>query len=143
MNELEIRGPVRVYSPNNKYSHHMANAGRTKKIRRLVHNLLLPWWGRRPKVGPFTILFTYCAPRRLDKDDNLNIAFKPARDEVAEFLGINDGDLKHKWNYAWLSGKSNPYRMSVPPYGIIVKIEGSEQDGKKESGEKGCAEAGG
>jgi len=46
-----------------------------------------------PITVPVPVVFTRIGVRKLD-DDNLQHAFKPVRDVVAEWLGVDDGDTE-------------------------------------------------
>lgn len=48
---------------------------------------------KRPSL-PCTVLLTRVAPSGGLDDDNLRAALKGARDEIAEWLGVNDRDTK-------------------------------------------------
>lgn len=86
-------------SAANQSEHWAVRAARAKKQRSQAFLALRstgPWQG---PSGEVQIILTRIGPRRLD-DDNLAYAFKAARDGVADFLGIDDGDPRLKWLYA-------------------------------------------
>jgi hypothetical protein len=67
--------------------------------------------------NPLTITLTRVGPRRLD-DDNLQTAFKPFRDGVADALfGANqksdDSDPRFTWKYAQRKGRPREYAVEI------------------------------
>jgi hypothetical protein len=61
-----------------------------------------------PVTPPATITLTRIAPRKLDSD-NLAGGFKAARDGVADWLHMDDGDEQLTWVYAQRKGKPGEY----------------------------------
>lgn len=53
---------------------------------------------------PLRVQFLHVGPRM--DDDNLQTAFKAIRDEIAELIGVDDGDPRVAWEYAQAAGKS-------------------------------------
>ena len=114
---------IRTISENNAREHHMARARRRSAQRALVH-LELPMHiaSCRP-VGPYLITLTRIAPRKLDSD-NLQGAMKAIRDQVADELGINDGDEAHEWAYAQRAPrKREPGLLGITGCGVEVRVE--------------------
>ena len=61
----------------------------------------------------FHVTMTRIGPRALD-DDNLAYACKAARDRVAKWLGVDDGDTKRvTWSYAQEKGKPREYAVRI------------------------------
>lgn len=58
------------------------------------------------------VTLTRVGPRALD-DDNLASAFKGIRDEVADFVGIDDGSSRFAWQY----------RQERGLYAVRIKLE--------------------
>ena len=87
-----IHVPLRTVSGMNAREHWQARARRVKGER-----LLVAWHlasVKKPPV-PLVVTLTRIAPSNgLDPDDNLPSALKGARDEIAEWLGVNDRDRK-------------------------------------------------
>lgn len=87
-----IHVPLRTARGLNNREHHMARARRVKGER-----LLVAWHlasVKKPSV-PLVVTLTRIAPSNgLDPDDNLPSALKGVRDEIAEWLGVNDRDRK-------------------------------------------------
>ena len=91
--------PVRIISEANSRQHWRKAAAR-KRVHRMTARTVLQFHPK-PKGEPelFTITLTRVAPRKLD-DDNLASGFKAVRDGVADWLGIDDGSPRIKWQYA-------------------------------------------
>jgi hypothetical protein len=91
-------------SEANTREHHMARWRRFKVQRFKVAEALKPFAGPLAAFGrevahhaaPLRIVLTRIGPRTLDTD-NLGGALKAVRDEVAEWLGINDGNPRLDW----------------------------------------------
>ena len=108
---------LRVESPNKKlYRHWRKNHRQAKHEHRIVALVLRSELGRA-KVAPSGqhVLLKRIGPRKLD-DDNLRGALKAVRDEVAAFLGVDDGDARVQWEYA--QGKGEPRQ-----YAVIIAFE--------------------
>lgn len=87
-----IHVPLRTVSGMNAREHWQARARRVKGERQLVAWHLASV--KKPAV-PLVVTLTRIAPSNgLDPDDNLPSALKGARDEIAEWLGVNDRDRK-------------------------------------------------
>lgn len=83
---------------------------RMKKMQRhatkvCMHGVVIP-------QGPLTVTITRVGPRKLD-DDNLQSACKYVRDEIANVIGVDDGNDRF---YTW------QYRQRTGPYGVEVDI---------------------
>ena len=87
--------PVRTVSEANTHDHWRKRHARAKAQRGAIAlkftRLPLP-------APPLVVRLERIAGRRLD-DDNLRSAFKAIRDEVAKFIGVDDGDERVKWEY--------------------------------------------
>ena len=117
---LSITIPIRIESEANLREHHMAKARRVKKQREAVAwafktvscedklNAIAPLM-----VQPLSITLTRIAPRVLDSD-NCQRGFKAVRDQIAQELGINDGDEKAAtWEYRQRKGKAKEYAVQI------------------------------
>jgi soluble lytic murein transglycosylase-like protein len=60
---------------------------------------------------PLTITLTRISPRKIDSS-NCGAALKSVVDQVAEELGINDGDERHTWSFRQRKGEP----------GVLVEI---------------------
>jgi len=121
---IRVTLPIRTISENNAREHWASRAKRRKGQREVVH-LVLPMHMRTCKpVAPFAITLVRIAPRRLDSD-NLQGALKAVRDQVAEELGINDGDPAHEWRYEQRHYDKNRRELGlqVGGYGVEVRVE--------------------
>jgi len=95
MNVLVI--PMSLPSRANLETGHWARHKLVKIQRKIVARFLvcLP----RPDL-PVTVLLSRISPRLLDSEDNLPMALKAPRDELAEWLGLpNDRDPRCRWLY--------------------------------------------
>lgn len=90
--------PIRTVSALNAREHWRARTRRVKAERTATYWTLAP----QPKPDiPVTVLLTRVGPTNgLDEDDNLNGSMKGVRDQIADWLGINDRDPRVKWTYA-------------------------------------------
>ncbi|MBY0438781.1 MAG: hypothetical protein K2W80_11355 [Burkholderiales bacterium] len=95
--------PIRTGTGMNAREHHMARSRRVKQERRQTGLVLLTC--TRPQL-PCTVLLTRIAPSNGLDDDNLAGALKGVRDQIAEWLGVDD---RHRdrvaYRYAQERGK--------------------------------------
>ncbi len=104
--------PIKTVSVMNAREHWSARARRAK-VHRETARLMLMAQGK-PPVLPVTVTMTRLSARRLDSD-NLASACKAARDGIADWLGVDDGDDRVKWVPAQAVGKPKEY-------GLIVEV---------------------
>lgn len=84
--------PLRTVSGMNVREHWRARARRVKSEREAVALVLAT--KKRPAL-PVVVTLTRIAPSAgLDPDDNLPSAFKATRDQIADWLGVDDRDRK-------------------------------------------------
>lgn len=88
---LESRANFRGHTRSRKHVQDIKQQRYTTKI-------VLSAVARRPKL-PCTIRLVRIAPRKLDKDDNLNMAFKSVRDGICDWLLVDDRDDRIGWDY--------------------------------------------
>lgn len=119
---VRVTLPIKTISENNMREHHMARHRRRQMQRGTVH-LVLPMHIRawRP-VGPFAITLVRIAGRKLD-GDNLQGAMKAVRDQVADELGIDDGDEAHEWLYEQRKPRPREIGLQVGGYGVEIRVE--------------------
>ncbi len=67
---------------------------------------------RRPAL-PCIVTLTRLGGQALDQEDNLNIAFKGCRDELAAILGVNDRDPRVRWQYRHEPGGAVGIRIEI------------------------------
>lgn len=95
--------PIRTVSALNAREHWRARTRRVKAERNATYWVLAPT--RKPDM-PCTVRLTRVGPTNgLDEGDNLNSAFKAVRDQIAEWLGVNDRDPRVRWEYMQRRGK--------------------------------------
>ncbi|NOK32317.1 hypothetical protein HMI49_03760 [Corallococcus exercitus] len=96
MSCIRFEVPVRTVNTSNRREHHMQRHRRVKGQRDATH-LLWPGWS-----GPalLVVRLTRVSPGQLDSGDNLPIAMKSIRDEVARQLRLDDASPLVRWVYA-------------------------------------------
>lgn len=112
---MTVEIPIKVVSELNAREHWRVRQQRARKQRHQVA-LHLRLRGVRPGI-PLHVVMTRFGRRRLDSD-NLAGAFKHVRDEIADWLGINDGDeTKATWECRQLMGGKPAIRIDLLPRG--------------------------
>ncbi len=101
--------PLRLVSEANLREHWATRARRRRQHRSVVALSLRAH--ARPEL-PAVITLTRLAPRRLDTD-NLAAACKAARDGVADWLGVDDGDARIEWRCEQRSAGAGVYGLEV------------------------------
>ncbi len=104
--------PIKVVSVANLREHWSKRAARAKTHRSTASTMLRAA-GKAPAL-PVTVLMTRIGAKTLDTD-NLSGGCKAARDGVADWLGVDDGDPCVTWKYAQTTVKSKEY-------GLIVEV---------------------
>jgi hypothetical protein len=110
-----VEFPLFTKSEANGRDHHMAKASRVARQRKAVARVLETYF-KPPRAFPAVIVLTRLAPRDLDVGDNLGNALKAVRDEVAAFLGLDDGSPLLTWRYE----QARPTRCR---YAVRIQIE--------------------
>lgn len=89
---------------------HWRKMARLKKQQRLAVWMCM----REAKFppGPLRVTITRIGPRKLD-DDNLASACKYVRDQIANMVGVDDGDSYYEWCY----------RQRIGRYTVEIDIE--------------------
>ena len=116
---MDIKCPVRIESEANRRDHWAARHRRFAKQRQVVALHLLALGGMARPKPPLVVTLVRIGPRRLDVD-NLAGGFKAVIDQVAAWLGVDDGDPRMMWQFAQQRGRPNEYALAV-------KIEEVEQ----------------
>ncbi|RKH05092.1 hypothetical protein [Corallococcus carmarthensis] len=100
MSCIRFEVPVETVNTSNRREHHMQRHKRAKGQRAATH-LLWPGWS-----GPalLVVRLTRMSLRALDSGDNLPIAMKSIRDEVARQLRLDDASPLVRWVYAQAQG---------------------------------------
>lgn len=102
--------PCRTVSGMNVREHWAVKAARAKKHRGETYLQL-----RCAALGyelPCTVTLIRIAPRPLD-GDNLQASLKNVRDGVADWLKVDDRDLRVTWKYEQRRGKPKEYAVEV------------------------------
>lgn len=103
--------PIHTVSEANQRSHWRTKAGRVKRQREAVE-LLLRTNATKPAFDRARVLLTRIAPKPLDTD-NLQSAMKATRDQVAAWLGVDDGSDAVKWECAQERGATKTYAVRI------------------------------
>lgn len=104
--------PIKTVSVANLREHHMAKARRAKAHRNAAW-LTMKATGM-PPAPPLTVTMTRQSVGTLDTD-NLANSLKSARDGIADWLGLDDGDPRITWVYAQEKAKRGSF-------GLIVEV---------------------
>lgn len=112
---LKTRVEVETVSGNKMLAmHHMERYRLGQKQKRLVGWALLLNKRDKPEL-PVVVRLTRESKGRLD-DDNLSTAMKYVRDEIARFMGVDDGKVDLiRFEYAQRHG---------PAHAVEIEIEG-------------------
>lgn len=108
--------PVRIESEANRRDHWAEKARRVKQQRHVVGWMLT---GKKPPALPCVVRLVRVAPRDLDSD-NLAGGFKAARDQIAEWLCVDDADPRVTWEYGQQRGQPGIYEAVLMVSGGIA-----------------------
>lgn len=107
---IEIVG-LHTQGPNAR-EHFHAKAKRVRKEREAAASALA---GKPKPPLPCSVLLTRCAPSNGLDDDNLVGSLKGVRDQVADWLGVNDRDrMRVRYRYA----------QTRAPWGVRIEFGG-------------------
>lgn len=112
--DVRISAPIKIVSETNTRGHWAKGYRRSKKQRsdlRLFLNVK-----RKPKL-PVDVFLTRVGKQKIDQG-NLEASFKAVQDEIALWLGVDDGGSEVKWHYEQRYHHKNDF-------GLIVEILGS------------------
>ena len=109
MIRVEIPG-LRLVSEANERGAWFAGAKRAADQRRVVGLVLRP---RRPPPLPCIVRIVRVAPCALDVGDNLSRAAKAVRDEIAAWLGVDDGDDSVRWEVRGEVARGYAVRITI------------------------------
>ena len=118
---IRLSVPIQMPNPLNAREHWGAKARRAKSHRLAVYaaaKLAGVLEDIRLVPLPATVTITKVGPRRLD-DDGATASAKHVRDEIAQLLGIDDGDPEVTWVVKQESRGSGVY-------GCEIEIQGRE-----------------
>jgi hypothetical protein len=119
-NYVELKLPIRTVSEANSSEHWTAKHKRHKKQKFIVRAYLnkIP---RNTIKLPVAIHLTRIAPRQLDRDDNLPMAFKYVKDYISDWItpGLQAGraDDNDQMSFSYSQNKGKPKE-----YAIIIKM---------------------
>lgn len=111
-NAIRFKCPVRIESEANRRDHWAARHRRFAKQKRVVALHLLALGGMARPRPPLVVELTRIGPRSLDTD-NLAGGCKAVRDQIAAWLGVDDGDPRVEWRYGQQRGKPREYALLV------------------------------
>jgi hypothetical protein len=94
--------PIRTARGQNSREHWCERSQRVKAEREAVAWLLK---GQAAPMLPCEVLLTRLSPRGQLDDDNLSGSLKAVRDEVARWLGVDDGRDTVRYRYAQARGE--------------------------------------
>lgn len=124
MKPMTAEVPLRTGGGLNSREHWAVRARRVKEERSATWRALAQYlgWARQASVrthlqrgGRVQVTLVRCSPstRPMD-DDNVRGSLKAIRDEVAVWLGLDDGNPAVRWEYA----------QQRAPWGVRLRIEG-------------------
>jgi hypothetical protein len=103
--------PIRTGTGMNAREHHMSRSRRVKAERAHTAIALMQ---HKPPPLPCAVLLTRIAPSSGLDDDNLAGALKGVRDQVAEWIGVDD---RHRLIVRYL------YAQERGPWGVRITVE--------------------
>ena len=107
---MKVNIHIKTVSVANLREHHMARAKRAKLHR---HTAWLVMKGAgEPPMPPLTVTMTRLSEGTLDTD-NLASSIKSARDGIADWLQLDDGDTRITWVYAQEKAKRGVFGLVV------------------------------
>jgi hypothetical protein len=109
---IVVNIPMKLPSLANARLHWAARAKIVKRQRNAVRMALLGADHGRPMWAPFVVTITRLGPRQLDSD-NCQSAAKHVRDQVAEYLGVDDGDQCYTWHYEQVKARLPGVRIVI------------------------------
>jgi hypothetical protein len=93
---VDVTIPLRTGRGQNEREHHMVRHRRVKAERAAVSWVLAP--RKRPEL-PVVVTLVRVGPTQGLDGDNLQGSLKGCRDQVAEWLGLDDRDPRITWRY--------------------------------------------
>ena len=115
---MRVLVPIRTARGGNNREHPMVRHRRVVAERYATGIFLNV--ARRPAL-PLTCTLTRHAPSNGLDDDNLRGALKAVRDQVAQWLGIDDRDPRCAWRYA---------QQRTSKWGVLIEFEEGQRNGK-------------
>jgi len=115
--KVSVTIPIKLISIANNHVHWRRQYEESKKRREPVVASLNRFKGKIPL--PCSVILTRFGTRKLDDDDNLRMAFKGIKDDVADIIipglakGRADGDLRITWHYKQETAKLSGFRIDI------------------------------
>jgi len=110
--QLAFTMPVKLVSEANQREHWRTKHNRKKKQQAALQDTLV---GSGAVALPCVVRLIRIGPRRLDSD-NLAGSMKHVQDEMARYIGVDDGDERIKWEYAQVPVGKRVYQVRVEVY---------------------------
>lgn len=107
---VELPLPITGQGQNAR-EHWAVRAKRTRRERAGVATMLASLVGRVP--CPSVVRLTILGGHRRIDDDNVKGRLKAARDGVADFLAVDDGDERIRWEYGHERGRELGVRVEL------------------------------
>jgi hypothetical protein len=107
---VKVQIPLRTGRGLNSREHHFARARRVKAEERNAVAWILN--GKTRPALPVVVTMTRSAPSKGLDGDNLAGSLKAVRDQVAQWLGVDDADQRVTWKYGQCRG----------PWGVEVEF---------------------
>lgn len=107
---MKIEVPIKTVSGMNAREHHMARARRVKAERAATAWALVTL---KPPSVPCVVKLTRLAPSSGLDSDNLQSSCKGIRDQIAQWIGIDDKDPRVDWRYDQARDKR---------YSVVVEV---------------------
>ncbi len=114
---LIVKIPIKTLSEANAHEHWTKSSKRHKAQKKAIKAVLSSQVN--PSQLPCTIRLTRIAPRMIDADDNLPMAFKWVKDAICELLvpnkaiGQADNDKRIQVKYEQMKGLPKEYAIQV------------------------------
>ena len=113
MTTIDITLPIRTVSEANMREHWGAKAARARQQRETVKLGLYNLRALRPPHECHVVVKLTRHAHKVMDGDNLQRSLKAVRDEVAAFIGLDDGSRWLEWDYAQTKGE----------YAVNIRIE--------------------
>lgn len=108
--------PILTKTPNGSRGSWAAHAARRRRERQTVRACLSI---HRPAALPVVVTLIRMSPRPLDDDNNV-ASFKSVRDEVALWLGVDDGPRETR--VRWLYDQEHTHKVNGAPAQKGIRI---------------------
>lgn len=121
---LQVTLPIRTFSEGNRRGHWAKGYKQTGDQRATVAMAMRAHAnaGGLRVVLPAVVKLTRCAPRMLDRGDNLAMSCKHVRDGIADWLGVNDRDhLAVRYEYEQERSRTYGVRIEVSPMEVTAR----------------------